>query len=40
MLHASQLALAHPITGEPMEFEAPLPDDFRQAIAALKTLQT
>jgi 23S rRNA pseudouridine1911/1915/1917 synthase len=40
MLHANRLALEHPITGEPMEFEAPLPDDFRQAIAALRTVQT
>ena len=26
-LHAHRLGLHHPVTGEPMEFEAPLPDD-------------
>ena len=26
-LHASRLEFAHPITGEPLSFEAPLPDD-------------
>jgi 23S rRNA pseudouridine1911/1915/1917 synthase len=36
MLHAYQLAFEHPCTGEPMDFEAPLPEDFRQAIAALR----
>lgn len=28
-LHAARLALAHPITGEPLVMEAPLPDDMR-----------
>lgn len=28
MLHAARLQLTHPATGEEMEFEAPLPDDF------------
>ena len=29
MLHAWRLALKHPITRQPMAFEAPLPDDFK-----------
>lgn len=36
-LHAYQLAFAHPITGEQMEFEAPLPTDL-QAILDNETL--
>ena len=28
-LHAYQLQFAHPITGKPLEFEAPLPDDLQ-----------
>lgn len=35
-LHAIMLRLEHPITGELMEWHAPLPDDFRELIAALK----
>jgi 23S rRNA pseudouridine1911/1915/1917 synthase len=35
MLHAFTLAFRHPETQEEMRFEAPLPEDFRQAIAAL-----
>lgn len=35
MLHASRLALHHPITGEGMTFEAPLPEDIQQAIEEL-----
>jgi 23S rRNA pseudouridine1911/1915/1917 synthase len=34
MLHAWKLGFRHPRSGEWMNFEAPLPDDFRQAIAA------
>ncbi|RMH44522.1 MAG: RluA family pseudouridine synthase [Deltaproteobacteria bacterium] len=34
-LHAAVLAFAHPITGEPLRFESPLPDDMRRLIAAL-----
>ncbi len=30
-LHAARLALDHPITGEPMQFDAPAPEDFKQA---------
>ncbi|MDY6215441.1 23S rRNA pseudouridine(1911/1915/1917) synthase RluD [Actinobacillus porcinus] len=35
-LHAIMLRLEHPITGELMEWHAPLPDDFVELIAALK----
>ncbi|OOF60133.1 23S rRNA pseudouridine(1911/1915/1917) synthase RluD [Rodentibacter myodis] len=35
-LHAVMLRLAHPITGEMMEWYAPLPDDFVQLLEALK----
>jgi len=28
MLHAGLLGLAHPVTGEPLEFRAPPPEDF------------
>jgi len=33
-LHAFRLAFEHPVTGEALEFRAPLPDDLRQALAA------
>ena len=36
MLHAARIAFAHPRTGKPMEFEAPLPDDMRHALEALR----
>lgn len=36
-LHAVMLRLAHPITGEMMEWYAPLPDDFVELLNALKT---
>lgn len=35
-LHAAMLRLEHPISGELMEWHAPLPDDFVELIAALK----
>lgn len=35
-LHAAMLRLEHPITGELMEWHAPLPDDFVELIQALK----
>lgn len=35
-LHAAMLRLAHPITGEMMEWHAPLPEDFVELIHALK----
>ena len=34
-LHAARLGLEHPITGEDMEWEAPLPDDLQQLIRVL-----
>ncbi|HYF44557.1 MAG TPA: RluA family pseudouridine synthase, partial [Ramlibacter sp.] len=33
-LHAFRLAFAHPVTGQVMEFRAPLPHDLRAALAA------
>jgi 23S rRNA pseudouridine1911/1915/1917 synthase len=36
MLHAWKLGFRHPRTGEWKNFEAPLPDDFRQAIAVAR----
>ena len=35
MLHACKLGFRHPRTGEWKNFEAPLPDDFKQAIAMM-----
>ena len=34
-LHAHRLGLRHPVTGEPLEFEAPVPDDLATARASL-----
>jgi len=34
-LHAGVLGFVHPITGEALHFESPLPEDLRQLIAAL-----
>ena len=36
MLHAFRLAFAHPLTGEPVKAESPLPDDFHAALVALR----
>jgi len=36
ILHAQRLCFAHPRSGQPMEFEAPLPDDFQAFDAALE----
>ncbi len=36
MLHAARIAFDHPITGERLEVEAPLPEDFQAVIAALE----
>jgi len=36
MLHAHKLAFKHPGTGKRMNFEAPLPEDFEKAMAALR----
>ena len=41
MLHAWRLHLTHPSTGNELEVEAPLPEDFRQfdqAVAPYATL--
>ena len=35
-LHAARLKLTHPTTGRELEWEAPLPDDMLQLIAALE----
>ena len=35
-LHASELALAHPVTGKPMAFASEWPDDLAQAIGLLR----
>jgi 23S rRNA pseudouridine1911/1915/1917 synthase len=35
-LHAEKLALTHPESGETVQWQAPLPDDMRQLIAALR----
>jgi 23S rRNA pseudouridine1911/1915/1917 synthase len=39
-LHAHRLAFNHPTTGERLQFEAPLPTDFEQALAALRHWRT
>jgi 23S rRNA pseudouridine1911/1915/1917 synthase len=35
-LHAATLGFEHPVTGEMLEFESPLPADFAQLVAALR----
>ena len=35
-LHAARLSFTHPITGEKMMLEAPLPDDMKKAIQRLE----
>jgi 23S rRNA pseudouridine1911/1915/1917 synthase len=37
-LHAEVLGFTHPVTGAPLRFTAPPPDDFRAALAALRAL--
>jgi 23S rRNA pseudouridine1911/1915/1917 synthase len=37
MLHARKLSFVHPGTGRRVVFEAPLPEDFRAALAALRS---
>jgi len=37
MLHAEILAFRHPRTGRPLEFTAPLPDDMRRLLQALRS---
>lgn len=36
MLHARRLKIAHPATGEPMEWTAPLPEDMESVLARLR----
>lgn len=36
MLHAWRLGFLHPVTEQPMEFEAPIPADFLSTLAALR----
>jgi 23S rRNA pseudouridine1911/1915/1917 synthase len=35
-LHAWRLALRHPVTGEALKFESPLPPDFETLLEALR----
>ena len=35
-LHAARLGFEHPVTGEELEFEAPLPDEMQQLVDALR----
>ncbi len=37
MLHAARLSFQHPMTGEPLEFEAPLPQDMADLAEALRS---
>ncbi len=38
LLHAWRLSFAHPLSGEPMEFESPLPADFLAALEHLRAI--
>ena len=38
-LHAAQLAFTHPLTGEALRIEAPLPADLQQFVDYLNALQ-
>ncbi len=35
-LHAQRLSLSHPVSGEAMEWRAPLPEDYKQLVASLQ----
>ena len=35
-LHAASLGFDHPVTGERLEFQAPLPEDMAALVAALR----
>jgi 23S rRNA pseudouridine1911/1915/1917 synthase len=37
LLHARLLGFLHPLTGRPVRAESPLPEDFRRALATLRT---
>jgi 23S rRNA pseudouridine1911/1915/1917 synthase len=34
-LHAARLGFEHPVTGDTLNFEAPLPEDMQELLAAL-----
>jgi 23S rRNA pseudouridine1911/1915/1917 synthase len=36
MLHAEHLVFAHPVSATVLDLRAPLPEDFRQLLAALR----
>jgi 23S rRNA pseudouridine1911/1915/1917 synthase len=38
MLHAARLGIAHPVTGEPLCFDAPPPADFEAVLTALREM--
>jgi len=38
MLHARRLALSHPLTGQPLAIESPLPADFEAVLARLRSV--
>jgi 23S rRNA pseudouridine1911/1915/1917 synthase len=40
LLHAARLGFIHPRSGKPLRVEAPLPEDFQDAIAALRPIDT
>ena len=39
-LHARKLALKHPVTGEPLELVAPLPEEFDQVLEVLREFRS
>jgi 23S rRNA pseudouridine1911/1915/1917 synthase len=39
-LHAQRLSLVHPVSGEALNFEAPLPSDLSGALEALRKFRT
>jgi hypothetical protein len=39
MLHAIRLEFTHPVTGTVVSVDAPLPDDFRELIERLDSIQ-
>jgi len=39
MLHARRLALSHPLTGEPLAIESPLPADFEAVLSRLRSAE-
>jgi 23S rRNA pseudouridine1911/1915/1917 synthase len=39
-LHARRLRFVHPVTNEPLEVEAPLPDDITAVLAELREFRS